>query len=187
MRKKILIISLISSLFLVSGCIQQQGGEPISPIKIEMNMLQAPKLNDTVDISFKISASQSALPYYEDELMEVELLLPEGFEYVSGDFEFTNKTIYPRNINVPSWRWIGDAININNKEKTLNAKIKAIKVGEYWQITSGVIIPITEEGKWTGQDADADVLFVTFNENSGEISRERPYEPSPLIGVQQIT
>lgn len=148
-------IIVVIGMILIIGCVKKEptnlGTKSTPPVKIEMSLLQIPKLNDIVDLQLKISTDIDA------PTTNVNLILPDGFEYVSGDLEVSgNKFI-----------WTGSLAK--DETKNLNVKIKAIEVGEYWKITSDVTVPVED-----GQFANADVLFITFDENSGEIFRKMP-------------
>ena len=117
-----------------------------------MQMLQTPKLGDIVDVKLVISTK------IDSPNTNVKLIIPEGFEYVSGNLENNE--------------WSGSLNSGDIKE--FNLKLKAVKSGEYWQITS-TVTALVEGGQYGG----ADVLFVSFDENSGEIVKEKPVTSVP--------
>lgn len=164
-----------------------------SPLKIEMNLLQTPKLNDVVDVQIKVYLTDfnESYPVNKNYPLQVEFVPSDGFEYVGGDFQYTDKEIgasNPRN----GYKWfadsIGSLISEENKVAILNAKIKAIKAGDNWEVVSGVLMPYVCEDcpvKVGGQVSAANVLFISFDQTSGSITRERA-ENQPITGQNLI-
>lgn len=154
-------VIIILGVILSVGCTnnyqaRQNTPKATPPVNIKINMLQTPKLNDIATLEFEVI---NKIP--NGNPIQVDLLLPEGFKFVEGDFILTSNTITNQD-SKEGLRWFGNLSE--NETIKLSAKVRAVKSGEYWPIDAIVGAPV-EGGQFGGED----ILYVSFNETSGEV------------------
>jgi hypothetical protein len=106
----------------VSGC--GGPGAASEPIQVRLSFSESPTLNKPV----QLTANYSIHPSYKHDAHNVtaKIILPEGFEKVSGDLE-----------------WQGDIIQ--GAPLSLNATVKSIKTGD-WDISATSLFYVYQQG-----------------------------------------
>jgi len=98
LKKMILpgILIIISIIF--SSCAANGGDKPASPVKINVQFSEPPKLNQVVSLKISISTLISL------DNIQVQLRLPDGFTLVSGEL---NGSLVWMRIKVMKWKlWL---------------------------------------------------------------------------------
>jgi len=166
----ILVIVLLMIFFMVRDVQDTDSKNINSMLNIKMKFLQTPKLNDTVDIELRASASLEKTRFKKINAT-IRLFLPEGFEYIRGDLKPSGKgsSLSEGVGNIlkddETFSWKG--VLKKNETKILNIKVKAVKSGNLWIVLSSILTKIGEN-----QDVNSHLLYVTFDKDSGKILEE---------------
>ncbi|RLE38982.1 hypothetical protein DRJ17_02190 [Candidatus Woesearchaeota archaeon] len=196
MNPKYILTLFFIGVILISGCAKQPSDKSYYPLQVEINFLQTPKLNDIIDITvtakditnYRDEASkQSIVERRKNETMTIPLHLPDGFEYVSGDFEFVKivDSTHRWSKKTKIYTWSGDVL-VNNEELILNAKIKAVKSGEDWPVISHIYVEPKDPERHYTLGGKGITLYVTFDEKSGKVSKESSYKPTGVEVARRV-
>jgi hypothetical protein len=136
------IVLLISLLTFIPGCTSSS-----QPITARLSFSESPALNSEVKVTAIFGIPKT---YHDAKNVTAKIILPEGFQAISGDLE-----------------WKGNISKGGNQ--ILNATIKAIKIGT-WQIMAKAEFDPSIGEHFIGDD----ILYVSVSENSATISDRQP-------------
>ena len=112
MKQKVFLAFAILGILLVSGCMGQETTPATSTgITSKLEISKAPALNENAEITLTVTTIRTA------PTASAKITLPEGFEFVSGDLN-----------------WTGELVE--NQPLQLKATVKAVKTGN-WTIFGG--------------------------------------------------
>ncbi|MFH1840082.1 MAG: hypothetical protein ABH849_02945 [Nanoarchaeota archaeon] len=143
----VILVSLIFLLFFPSIVLATPPAE--FQIKVEIFLSKVPSLGETTEITVTISS----IPEIRENMPETvtNILLPEGFELVSGN---------------PTWHGY-----IKNEPQQFNIKIKAVKIGN-WTIEAKARSPPEGGARFVGDGN----LYISVYEDKGVVYEDNSFK-----------